>query len=96
MSFKLGFDVAEALKEVQEKDEKQIESETADKWASRSMAVFVLAARATDPKERCRLLDWGDDLQHEALEHAALIKDEGKTVGKIQRAISAYRDKVKL
>lgn len=96
MSFKLGFDVAEALKEVQEKDEKDIETETAHKWASRAMAVFMLAAKEKDPKERCRLYDWGDDLKHEALEHAALIEDEGKTVGKIQRAISAYRDKVQL
>jgi hypothetical protein len=94
--FKIGFDIAEAMKEVQTKSEKQIERETASKWASRAMAVFILAAKESDPKERCRLLDWGDDLKHEALEHAALAEDEGKLVGTVERAMKKYRDKIKL
>lgn len=94
--FKIGFDIAEAMKEVKTKTEKQIERETASKWASRAMAVFILAAKEKDPKERCRLLDWGDDLFHEAVEHASLVKDYGKTVGAIQKAVEKYKNKIKL
>lgn len=89
-----GFDIPAALEEVQQKDEKTIERETAMKWASRSMAVFVLAAREVDPVKKCKLLDWGDDLFHEAAEHAALVKDYGKTVKVVQKAIEKYRDRV--
>ena len=96
MSFKLGFDIAGAMKEVQSKDDKTLDRETADKWASRAMAVFILAAKEKNDKKRAKLLDWGDDLKHEALEHAALAEDQGKTVKKVELAMKRYRDKVHL
>lgn len=85
-------DIYSAMIEVTEKSDIQIELETAYTWTSRACAVFQLAALSPDLETKYRLMDWGDDLEHEALEHAALVKDYGKTVEKCQMAIESYKD----
>lgn len=81
------FDIKAALKEVQEKDEEDIEIETSYKWASRAIACFQLYTET-------ELVTWllkGEDYRHEALEHAALAKDHGKTLNIIDKEIEKHR-----
>jgi hypothetical protein len=65
------FNVEEARSELREKSHKDIERETADKWAGRAAAAYQLAEETGDT-------DWlrrADDFRHEALEHAAMSED---------------------
>jgi hypothetical protein len=81
------FDIDEALDEVQNKKEEQIETETAYRWASRSCACYQL-------HKETGLIKWllkAEDYCHEALEHAALAKDNGKTLKIIEAEIKKYR-----
>ena len=83
----MDFDIEAAKKEVQEKEEEEIEVETAYKWASRAIACFKLHAET-------KLVMWlikGEDYRHEALEHAALAKDRGKTLNAIEDEIEKNR-----
>lgn len=62
---------------------------TAATWARRAIAAFNRAARSGS---RDWLLD-GEDHRHEALEHAALIGDHGRTVARMQKQIDAARER---
>lgn len=90
----MDLDIAGALAEVSQKTDIQINDETAATWAARACAVFILAASEEDEDKANELIDWGDELYHEALEHASLVKDRGVTVGQVQDAVEEYRDKV--
>lgn len=84
------FNVEEALKEVQEKKEEEIEIETAYKWASRSIACYKLY-------EKTKELKWfiqAEDYFHECLEHASLAKDMGETLKIIESEVKKYRVKL--
>ena len=70
-----------------EKEEEEVEIETAYKWASRAIACFQLHAET-------KLTKWlikGEDYRHEALEHAALAKDRGDTLNIIEDEIEKHR-----
>jgi len=69
-------DVDKALAEVQTKSESVIEAETACKWAARAVACARLGQEA-------RFVHYFG----EALEHAALVGDFGKTVGEVQAEV---------
>lgn len=86
----MPFDVDAAKKEVQEKQEEEIEVETAYKWASRAIACFQLHAET----ELVKWLIKGEDYRHEALEHAALAKDGGDTLNAIEKEIEKHRTTV--
>jgi len=84
-----AFDIEEALKEVQEKDEDQIEEETAYKWASRAIASYMMYDKTGEQK----WLLAGEDRRHEALEHASLCEDDGKTLTAVRKEIEKHRPK---
>ncbi len=81
------FDVESALKEVQEKTEEQVESETAFKWASRCIACFQLYKKTEKLKWYIQALHYRD----EALEHAALVKDDGKVLKTVESEMDKFR-----
>lgn len=83
--------VEEALIEILDKGEIEIQKETSLKWAARACAAYamVLECEATDEKQAWQ--DFAQELAHEALEHAALVQDHGKLVGAIQSAIEVYK-----
>lgn len=89
---KADLDVPKALGEVQEKSNEQINRETAYTWGSRAAACYQLAEEASEEKSKD---DWkirAEDFRHEALEHAALVEDEGKLVKEIQDLIKNGRE----
>jgi 8-oxo-dGTP pyrophosphatase MutT (NUDIX family) len=68
--------VEDADQEVAKKTEKEIELDTAKKWAARAIAAIKLGNKA-------KAMHYAD----EALEHASMVKDMGKTVGAIQQIL---------
>lgn len=87
----MKLDITEALKEVQEKNESEIEYDTAVTWAKRAAACYSTADKAKTEEEMVHWLRKGDDFLHESLEHASLVKDYGKTVGEIQKALDKWK-----
>lgn len=69
--------------DVASKSAAQIERETASKWADRAIDCFAKFEATGDAKWLVR----GEDMKHEAVEHAATVGDYGKTAGRIQRMI---------
>jgi 8-oxo-dGTP pyrophosphatase MutT (NUDIX family) len=65
-----------AREEVVSMSEEELEAQTAESWLNRALACIELGdiARA-------------EELGHEALEHASLVKDLGETVGFVQRRL---------
>lgn len=81
------FDVEGALKEVQEKTEEQVEEETAYKWGGRAIACYQLYKKTGKIKWFIK----GEDYRHEAIEHAALVKDEGKVLKTVEVEVEKHR-----
>ena len=85
--------VKEAKEELSKKSYKDIQEETAYKWASRASASYELVLEV----ERSRkLVTWtlAGEYYHEAIEHAALVDDETEnTVKKIQKDVDPYQEK---
>lgn len=65
--------------------ERAKERATAWKWLSEARGYWRDYARTGDEAWRDLARDYG----HEALEHAAMVKDYGKYAGKVQRTIEA-------
>lgn len=84
------FDIEAALKELKEKDEDQIEQETAYKWASRSIACFQMY----NETKMLRCLLAAENYGHEAIEHAALVQDKGKTLKTIEAKLDKAREEI--
>jgi hypothetical protein len=76
-----------ARHEVTTKSAATVERETANKWAARAIACYTQCVETGELRWRLR----GDDYRHEALEHAALIGDNGKTVARLQVRIDRVR-----
>lgn len=86
-----SLNVNKALSEVKDKTVEQINTETAWNWGSRAAACYQLYREATSEEEKDKWSGLGDDYRHEALEHAALVEDEGKLVGEVSRALAPFR-----
>lgn len=71
-------------REVARKSDAAIELETALKWAGRAVACRERYARTG----RAAWLLRARDYAHEALEHAALVGDYGRTAAEVQRKIN--------
>lgn len=71
--------IEEADKELDTDSEADIELKTAKKWAARAIAAIKRGKR-----------ELSEDFAHESLEHASLVKDEGKTVGDMQRKMKSH------
>lgn len=80
----MNLDLRTAMEEILSKTDKELELETAMKWAARSIACFKLFDETNDYKWLLR----ADGYQQEALEHAALVRDEGESVREIETAIN--------
>jgi hypothetical protein len=82
-----NFDIESALEEVQSKEEVEIEIETAFKWASRSCACYQLY----DDTDEVKWLLSAASYENEALEHAAMAKDQGSTLKTIEAEIEKHK-----
>lgn len=82
--FREAVDIEAAATEVNAKSVKELELETAEKWASRAIACYNKYRETQDIAWRLR----AEDYHHEALEHAALVKDGGSTVARLGSEIS--------
>jgi hypothetical protein len=85
-----------ALREIRSKSQARINLDTANTWAARAIAYRTEARRAERELGRasakaCEAWKGFDDARHEALEHASLVGDGGKTVGRIERLIDGKR-----
>lgn len=83
-----------AVREIATKSQAQINIETAKIWAARAIAYRQEAKKADAQglsEKACESWRGFDDARHEALEHAALAGDMGKTVGRIERLIDRKR-----
>jgi hypothetical protein len=88
--------IEEARDEIASKTHRQIEEETAWKWASRAAASYELVSNKGEDK--LAIWSMAEDFYHEAIEHAALVEkesdDEGEElVAKVRKAVSPYIDK---
>lgn len=70
----------------------QVQRETALTWAKRAIRYRVRAERECGA-EQCEWWRRYDDARHEALEHAALVGDSGKTVARVQAMVDRVRRK---
>lgn len=86
-----AIDLRKAIKEVQSKEEAVIEYETAIKWVYRAAACYILCKRVKDNNSRAYWFARGDDMRHEALEHASLCEDGGELVGQLAEFLEMYR-----
>jgi hypothetical protein len=82
----------EAKKELEEKTYREVQEETAWKWASRAAASYQNCA---DAAKGNRLALWtiGEEFYHEALEHAALVEGEDDLLKDIREAVHPYQEK---
>ncbi len=69
-----------AAREVSAKSESTLERETAEKWTDRAEACWKKYEETGASEWLFRF----ENYRHEAIEHAALIGDGGKTVAKIE------------
>lgn len=83
--------IQDAMLEVMSKNESQIESETAIKWASRAAACYELAKVSTDIKTRIRWILRAEDNRHEALEHACLARDNCESARMVEESLKQYQ-----
>lgn len=84
--------IDEAIQELQDKPDAMIEFETAVKWAARAAAAYVLSHQSLSNSDKVSWLLRAEDLRHEALEHGALVGDQGAVLSELQKEIDQYRD----
>jgi hypothetical protein len=94
---KIEFSYVEAArKELQEKSIKDIQIDTAKKWAARAYVAFEIAAYFSS-EDRDSAIGWfhvGEEYRHEALKHAALVegKESDDLLKGIKDLLSFIRD----
>jgi hypothetical protein len=72
--------------EVDQKSDAQIERETAVKWCERACDCYDRYRETGDNRWLLR----GENYRHEALEHAALVADDCKTLVKVAEQIKKH------
>ena len=80
----------DAIIEVTTKSDGAINRETAVKWALRALACYGNAKKTTGATRQEWILR-AADYSHEALEHAALIGDGGRSVGALEKSFDKVR-----
>lgn len=76
-----------ADREVGSKSDRVIQRETAERYAARAIVCYRRHRRTG----RVSWLLRAEDFRHEALEHAALVGDGGKLVGRVEERIKKER-----
>lgn len=82
----------EALQEISEKNYATIQTETAWKWLSRSAAYYETCSLEKDFAKKLVWWTLGEEMLHEAVEHAALVNDEGSLIKEVREAINVYQE----
>jgi hypothetical protein len=82
-----NLDIKTSLAEIQQKSLTEIQRETAEKWCARSLAAYMLFHEHGDTTW---YLD-AEEYRHEALEHAALIEDDGATFREVMSVVNKAR-----
>lgn len=85
----MGLDLYAALVEIREKSVAQIEKDTAYKWASRAIVCYKLFVSTGEQS----WLPVAENYEHEALEHAALVRDRGETLKAVEDEIDMWKSK---
>lgn len=80
----MNLDIRNAREEVLTKTDADLELETAVKWAGRSIACYKLFDSTNDMKWLLR----AESYYQEALEHAALVRDEGESLREVEAAMT--------
>lgn len=78
-----------AHREIARKSDKMIERETAYKWAGRALACHARSLTATGESA----IKWrlqAEEYKNEALEHAALVKDYGRTLKTLEKELCKH------
>lgn len=88
----MKLDIDSAVIEVSTKSDKVLEEETAFKWASRACACYQ---RFCETGDKAWLLR-ADSYSAEALEHAALVRDCGATVGVVEAQMTEAMSRMRL
>jgi hypothetical protein len=87
------FDVEAALDEVQSKSHAEIEQETAYKWGARALACYKLHRDEAEVKDgEDPWLLKASDFANEAMEHAAMVMDDGETLHIVEHALDQAKD----
>ena len=60
-------------------------------WSARACAAYILSLNSEDVTAKLNYFIWGEDLFHEAVEHAALFKDGGFLLNDLEFEIEKYR-----
>jgi len=81
----------EARDEIAAKTHRQIEVETAWKWASRAAAAYELVSN--EGEDKLAIWSMAEEFYHESVEHAALSEDDGELIKKIKDAVEPYLEK---
>ena len=84
-----------ATREVASKSDATIERETARKWTARAVACYARAKKSRTDAARGKWRERAKGYRDEALEHAALVGDGGKTVKRVQRELDYVLRKLK-
>jgi hypothetical protein len=85
--------IDEAIEELKNTTDKQIEYDTSKKWAARASAAYILSLNEEILFSKLNYFIWGEDLRHEALEHSALYGDAGFLLNELQIEIDKHRQK---
>ena len=85
--------IKEAKEELTNKSYKDIQTETTWKWGSRAAASYQNLIDTVNNHEKLMLSYLAEEYYHEAIEHAALVEDDGKLVKKFQQEIAELKAK---
>lgn len=88
----LNLKIAEAKTELASKTYRQIQEETATKWAARAGAAYEMVVES---ELKSKLATWtlAEEFYHESIEHAALTEDDGKILASIREALKPLQEK---
>lgn len=84
--------VEQALVELEQKDYRTIQEETAWKWASRACACYQNCV-SSEISGRLECWTLAEEYYHEAIEHAALVEGQPYLVQEVRDAIAPYQEK---
>jgi len=84
-------DLNKAIQELGQKDYRQIQTETAWTWASRSAAWYQNCINSK-PNEKLAAWTLAEEYAHEAFEHAALVEGDDNLVKTVRTALHSYQE----
>jgi hypothetical protein len=82
----------EALQELTSKTYAQIQTETTYKWLGRAAACYETCSEEQEFSKKLVWWTLGEEYLHEAIEHGALVNDDGKLVKEVRDTIHLYQE----